>query len=99
MPFDAKKVKITKLITGEEIISLVEKGGDDYIKITIPFQVFLEPQSQRLHMGPYLHMAHDDEESFLLDVNHFLFSYTPKDAIAEKYKEIYMKMTSGLIIP
>ena len=98
--FDEKKVTILRLTSNEEVIAISTKTESDYILDT-PFAVHVQADQHgkpQVLFAPFLFLKDEDEE-FHLPKEVVAFSYKANAGVAEKYKELYMKINSKLILP
>ncbi len=107
MGFNEDKVYIVRLVSGEELLALVETVGEGIEKvhnIEAPFFVSLNPGpsgAPQVHLQPFLFMLDEEDETKPLQLPDKIvaFKYRPAKDIRSKYNEIYVKATTGLILP
>jgi hypothetical protein len=106
MAFDDKNVSILRLVSGEELLGLVTVTELGY-SIKNPFRIFAQENPTQtldgrpnlnIHLAPYLPLA---ELSVDLSVEKavVVFAYRPNSDIVAKYKQIFLQMETGLILP
>jgi len=95
---DSDKIKILRLVTGEEIIGIVESNGSDVI-ISSPH--FIRMQSQnggqpQVILFPVLQMGDENIKDLPIPAAHVLYAYNPHADILSQFNS---KFGSGLFIP
>lgn len=102
MSFDEEKIKITRLISGEDLLgSVTLEGFTGAYLIEFPFVIGINADPRTSHptvqLAPFFHLM--DEPNLRVDAKAVVFSYKPNADVIEKYKQIYLQMTSGLVLP
>ena len=106
--FDDSKIVIVRLTSNEEVLGLLDSSEAPKIKLLLPFRIGITQAKQTqmidgtpnydIRLAPFLPLG-DEDTSLEFPESIIAFKYRPNQDIRAKYKELYLKMTSGLVLP
>jgi len=91
------KVKIIKLITGEELLAEVV-GDDTMVRVKNPVRIVvmpnkIDPKTPNIGFAPWAEFS--DDKEFALDKSHIVAIMTP----IKEFVNQYSSMFGGLVVP
>jgi len=89
-----KKVKLIRIISGEEIITEVLDSGDGYLVIKNPLVVI--PQQGQVGFAPWATVIDTERPEISLDMKHVIYCVEVQPDVANRYNEIF---GSNIITP
>jgi hypothetical protein len=94
------KIKVMKLVTGEDVIADVENSGDNRFKLKNAVQLRMVPPQiagSQPSMGfiPFPPFATKQSDSVLIEPLHVAYMYDPIEEILSNYQQTF----SGIVTP
>lgn len=101
--FDSENVMVVHLMSGEHLIGLVDKDSPESVNGVVANFVltvnFVQANNTlKVHTHPFSPVI-DIEEPMFISNKIIAMKYKPHAEFLNEYKQGFMKMTSGLILP
>lgn len=91
---ESNRVKLVRLMTGEEILCKVNALGDNEVEITDPL-ILIPTQQKSLALAPWMPYTTAKEDGIVMNSDRIVFAATPHPELEKEY----LSAISGLVIP